>query len=161
MEVVDLTLEDWPPKPRRKRAAAEMDVIDLLDDDEEVEEMHPCAICCDDLPESKTLLLSCGHRFCAECSKTYVAGKIREGQVRVSLCMIVVVFVKQAVLPDCCRGSTCQYEFSHLTTFQVAEALTCPAVTDKACKRQMIPFDVRRCLGEAEKVRLFCSLRSA
>lgn len=95
-EVVDLTGEEEEEIPRdrqerraRKRqaaaasasAAASIEVVELLDDDEA---QCSCGICLEELPLSRTVLLSaCQHRFCITCSGMHVRTKILDGQVSV------------------------------------------------------------------------------
>jgi ariadne-1 len=37
-----------------------------------------CDICCEDEPDMDTFALKCGHRFCVDCYKTYLASKIKD-----------------------------------------------------------------------------------
>jgi ariadne-1 len=44
----------------------------------EMDDSFMCEICCDDEPGQKTYAMKCGHRFCVDCYKTYLATKIKE-----------------------------------------------------------------------------------
>jgi ariadne-1 len=44
----------------------------------ELDEPFMCEICCDDEPGLKTYAMKCGHRFCVDCYKTYLATKIKD-----------------------------------------------------------------------------------
>lgn len=92
-EVVERPAQGRQDRRERKRhaagaaAAAAVEVVELLDDEEpgESEALHECKICFDEVPVSRTVLLSaCGHRFCVTCSGMHVKAKILEGQVRFS-----------------------------------------------------------------------------
>ncbi|KAJ5286619.1 hypothetical protein N7478_002305 [Penicillium angulare] len=37
-----------------------------------------CEICCEDGPDLETYAMRCGHRFCVDCYRHYLAGKIKE-----------------------------------------------------------------------------------
>ncbi|KAJ5637912.1 hypothetical protein N7490_007791 [Penicillium lividum] len=37
-----------------------------------------CDICCEDGPDLETYAMRCGHRFCVDCYRQYLAGKIKE-----------------------------------------------------------------------------------
>ena len=37
-----------------------------------------CDICCEDDPDLQTFAMKCGHRFCADCYKHYLEGKIKD-----------------------------------------------------------------------------------
>src|SRR5690242_16493273 len=37
-----------------------------------------CDICCDDSPDMDTFAMKCGHRFCVDCYKQYLATKIQD-----------------------------------------------------------------------------------
>jgi len=37
-----------------------------------------CDICCDDSPDMDTFAMKCGHRFCADCYRQYLATKIQD-----------------------------------------------------------------------------------
>jgi ariadne-1 len=44
----------------------------------EMDEPFMCDICCNDEPGLKTYAMKCGHRFCLDCYRMYLATKIKE-----------------------------------------------------------------------------------